>query len=211
MRYVLLLPVLFYACACFSQSRVGVFENHVDVGNPKLKGAAAYLEPDQSYLLKGSGYNIWFERDEFHFAYNKMKGDFILTANFEFFDNEGDPHRKVGWMVRESLDKGAVHVSAVAHGDGLTVMQWRVSRDANMRDPEDEIFFPEKDIQVIQLERSGKKFAMYVGKTGELLQLVGTHEMELMSDEVLAGLFICSHNEDVVEQARVWNVKITNR
>jgi Tol biopolymer transport system component len=32
--------------------------------------------------------------------------------------------------------------------------------------------------------------------------------MATLPDEVLAGLFICSHNESVVEQARVWNVRI---
>jgi len=41
-----------------------------------------------------------------------MTGDFILTANFEFIGNKGDNHRKYGWMIRESLDDAAAHVSA---------------------------------------------------------------------------------------------------
>ena len=202
--------ILFLVCFQIgnAQDRVGIFENHADVGNPKLAGSAVFNESDQSYSLKGSGYNIWFERDEFHYAYNKIKGDFILTANFEFTGEGKDPHRKIGWMVRESTDKAAAHVSAVAHGDGLTVMQWRVLRGAFMRDPEDEIFSSMKNIQVIQLQRSGKKLTMRVAVPGEPLQTVGTHEMEWLKDEVLAGLFICSHKEDVVEQARIWNVKI---
>jgi Tol biopolymer transport system component len=32
--------------------------------------------------------------------------------------------------------------------------------------------------------------------------------MNDMPDEVFAGLFICSHNPDVLEEARVWNVRI---
>ena len=208
MKSFILIPLIFCFQLSYAQDRVGIFENHADIGNPKLLGSATCIEPGQSYILKGSGYNIWFERDEFHFTYNKIKGDFILTANFEFIGNAGDPHRKMGWMVRESTDKAAAHVSAVAHGDGLTVMQWRVLRGAFMRDPEDEIFSDIKNVQVIQLERSGKKFTMRVALPGEPLQTVGSHEMEWLKDEVLAGLFICSHKEDVVEQARVWNVKI---
>lgn len=208
MRYFLFILCLFCFQSSYAQKRVGVFENHVDVGNPKLAGGAAFVASDKSYELKGSGYNIWFERDEFHFLYNKIKGDFILTANFEFVGKGNDPHRKIGWMVRESLDKGAAHVSAVAHGDGLTVMQWRVSKDANMRDPQDELFFPGKHLQIIQLARSGKRFTMKVANTGERLQTVGSYEAKSMQDEVFAGLFICSHKEDVVEQARVFNVKI---
>ena len=209
MRYTLFILILFCFQTIHAQKRVGVFENHVDVGDPKLKGAATYIAADKSYTLKGAGYNIWFERDEFHFAYNKIKGDFTLTANFEFIGKGNDPHRKIGWMIRESLDKGAVHVSAVAHGDGLTVMQWRMAKDANMRDPQDEIFFPGKNIQVIQLARSGKRFTMKVSNQGDRLQTVGSCEMKSMKDEVFAGLFICSHKEDIVEQARIWNVKIT--
>ena len=208
MRNPLFILFLFCFQLSYAHDRVGVFENHADIGSPKLPGSAAFIEPEQSYILKGSGYNIWFERDEFHFAYNKIKGDFILTANFEFIGNGSNAHRKIGWMVRESTDKAAAHISAVAHGDGLTVMQWRVLRGAFMRDPEDEIFSSMKNVQVIQLERSGKKFTMRVALAGEPLQIVGIHEMEWLRDEVLAGLFICSHKEDVVEQARVWNVKI---
>ena len=122
---------------------VGIFEDHTDVGNPKHAGTrAVYDESSQTYTLKGAGYNIWFERDEFHYAYKKIKGDFILTANFAFVGKGIDPHRKIGWMVRESLDDNASHISAVVHGDGLTVMQWRLLKGAFMRDPQDEIFAP---------------------------------------------------------------------
>ncbi len=203
--------LLFCVNACFGQERVGIFDNHTDVGSPKLAGSTVFTQSDQTYSLKGSGYNIWFERDEFHYAYNKIKGDFILTANFEFIGTGMDPHRKIGWMIRESTDKSAAHISAVAHGDGLSVMQWRVLRGAFMRDPEDEIFSTVKNVQVIQVERSGKKFTMRVSQLGEPFITVGTHEMEWLKEEVLAGLFICSHNEGVVEQAKVWNVKIDRR
>ena len=59
----------------------GIFENNKDIGNPKIKGSVSYNGQDQSYQLLGAGYNIWFNRDEFQYAYNKIKGDFILTAN----------------------------------------------------------------------------------------------------------------------------------
>ena len=67
-----------------AQNPVGIFSDHGDVGNPKNKGGATYNEQTQTYSIKGAGYNIWFERDEFHFAHQKLKGDFILTANFGF-------------------------------------------------------------------------------------------------------------------------------
>ena len=120
-----------------------------------------YMTPaSQTYQLSGSGYNIWFERDELQFAWKKIAGDFILTANFSFIGKGTDHHRKIGWMVRESLADNAAHMSAVAHGDGLTVLQWRVLKGAFMRDPQDEIFAAKKHYQVLQLERKGKKNAI---------------------------------------------------
>jgi hypothetical protein len=84
---------------------VGIFQANSDIGNPKKAGSAIYNQPDQTYTLKGGGYNIWFERDEFHFLFSKIKGDFILTANFEFVGKGTEAHRKTGWMVRESTDE----------------------------------------------------------------------------------------------------------
>jgi len=158
--------------------------------------------------MKGSGYNIWFNRDEFQYLYNKMSGDFTLTASFQLQGDTGNGHRKFGWMIRESEDEASVSINAVQHGDGLVVMQWRGQHGANMRDPEDEIFFPGKKIfQVIQLERKGKLITMRIGNPGEALQLVGSHEMSLPND-VLAGLFICAHDENRIEEVKVWDVKI---
>ena len=196
----------------FSQATsLGVFRYAADIGHPKNAGSSTYDAATKTYNLKGSGYNIWFNRDEFHYLYNKMKGDFVLTANFQFVsDTTGNAHRKVGWMIRESEDEAAVSINAVQHGDGLVVMQWRGKQGENMRDPEDEIFFPAKKIfQVIQLERKGKQIIMRIGNAGEPLQMVGSHEMPLQ-DAVLAGLFICSHDENKVEEVKVWDVKIEN-
>jgi Tol biopolymer transport system component len=204
-------PVLFFlfaGSAIAQKSPVGIFEDHVDVGKPKNPGSAQYDQNTQVYTISGAGYNIWFGRDEFHFLYNKIKGDFILTANFELVGKGTDPHRKIGWMIRGSLNENAAHASAVAHGDGLTVLQWRELPGALMRDPEDEIFFPKKNFQIIQLERIGKTITMRVAHKGEPLQTIGSHEMTSMPEEVFAGLYICSHNEAVVEQARIWNVRI---
>ena len=190
------------------KTSTGVFTNSADIGNPGLRGSSVYDTSDQSYSLKGSGYNIWFERDEFYFLYNKIKGDFILTANFEFKGTGTNAHRKIGWMVRESTDEKSSHISAVLHGDGLTVMQWRNASGVAMRDPEDELFAKGSAFNIIQIERSGKKFIMRAAHTGEPLEVIGSHEMENLPDDILAGLFICSHDPDVTEEATMWNVRI---
>jgi Tol biopolymer transport system component len=111
-------------------------------------------------------------------------------------------------MIRESTDEKASHISATLHGDGLTVLQWRVSAGATMRDPQDELFAEGKAYNIVQLERSGKTITMRAAHTGEPFETIGINEMGNMPDEVLAGLFICSHNPDVIEEAKIWNVRI---
>ena len=170
MKFAISLLLLMIALNNLAQQPVGVFTNHRDVGNPKHPGNTRYIENEQVYLLKGAGYNIWFNRDEFHYAYKKIGGDFILTANFAFSDTTGDPHKKIGWMVRASADEDAASMNAVVHADGLVALQWRALRGAFMRDPEDEIFFYKKTVvQTIQLERKGRKFIMRVASAGEPL------------------------------------------
>jgi len=210
MKYLIILISMWtsFNAVNAQNNQVGVFQNNSDIGNPKRTGSSAYNQSSQDYILSGGGYNIWFERDEFHYLFNKIKGDFILTANFEFIGKGTEAHRKTGFMVRETTDEKSVHISATLHGDGLTVMQWRMSAGAAMRDPQDEIFASDSAYNVIQIERNGKRITMRAAHTGKPLDIIGSHEMENLSDEVLAGPFICSHNPDVSEQVKIWNVRI---
>ncbi|MDH5381072.1 MAG: DUF5050 domain-containing protein [Cyclobacteriaceae bacterium] len=192
----------------FSQEKYGVFDTSADIGNSVIKGKTEFLSKGQEYKMTGSGYNIWFERDEFQYAYKKVKGDFILTAQFSFEGKGADPHRKTGWMVRESADDNAAHVSAVLHGDGLTVMQWRKLKGAFMRDPQDEIFAPKAGYDFMQLERKGNTYIMRAAHIGEPLQVIGSETFLDMPDEVLVGLFVSSHNADAAETALIKNVRI---
>jgi TolB protein len=208
MKKILLFLGVILSGFASAQNPVGEFTDHLDIGNPKKAGAVDYDESTQTYTLKGGGYNIWFGRDEFHYAYKKITGDFLLTANFEFVGEGTDPHRKIGWMLRATTDADAAHYSAVVHGDGLTTLQWRLLKGAFMRDPEDEIFAPKKKYQIIQLERIGKKVTMRAAHPGEPLQTIGSAEMLGMPDQVLVGIFLSAHQETGLEEAKVWNVRV---
>ena len=76
-----------------------------------------------------------------------------------------------------------------------------------MRDPEDEIRFSKKKIQIIQIERAGRDYIMRVAAVGEPLQEVGRYALTSLADDVLVGLFISAHNENVIEEAKAWEKK----
>jgi len=206
---ILLSGFVILSCTRNVPTGAGVFLYSADIGNPLKKGSATYNEADQSYSIKGGGYNIWFERDEFYFLYNKIKGDFVVTANFEFVGEGQNIHRKYGWTARESLDEKSIHMTAaVHHNTGLTILQWRPSYGAVMRDPEDELFADSSHYNIIQLERVGNLFTMRVAHTGQPFEVIGSHELPNMPEEALVGLFVCAHEADALEEARVWNVRI---
>jgi TolB protein len=206
----IILTGLFPAGQALAQHPVGIFENHQDIGDPKLAGDASYDEATQTYNLKGAGDNIWFNHDEFQFVYKKLKGDFILTADFAF---TGDTvaavgHRKIGWMIRQTTDAGSASANACKHIDGLVVLQWRPYNGMFMRDPEEERFYSKKGGQTIQMERIGNTITMKIAHPGEPLQIVGTCETDALDKDVLAGIYICSHDSAKTATAKVWNVRI---
>ena len=187
-----------------AQSAVGIFTGSQDIGSGVKAGAATYLPATQQYVLSGAGRNIWAKQDEFRYAYQKIKGDFLLYARAEFVGRNGvEAHRKLGWMVRQTLDANSPHVSAAEHGDGLTSLQSRKTAGAVT----EEIRSKTTYATILQLERKGNTYTMRVAPYG---QPFATEQTTLdLGDEVYVGLFVGSHNADVAETAVFRDVRIS--
>jgi len=200
-------------CCCLVQfvfpqeNLIGIFEFNEDVGNPKIAGRAQYDKDTQAYTITGAGYNIWGQRDEHRYLYNKVGGDFIATANFEFEGNK-NTHRKTGWMARATEDATSAMVGGFLHGDGLTAGQWRERKGAEMRSPQNDVWAPKRFYGIIQLERNGNTFIVRAAHAGEPLQQISSKQLDNMPEEVLLGVVVSSHDVDVTETAKVWNVRI---
>jgi len=182
---------------------IGQFLNNTDVGSVKHEGSVLYDEKNQTYTIEGSGTNMWFGEDEFHFLWLPLKGDFILRAEAKFLGEGVDPHRKMGWIIRNDLNTGAAHVNACVHGDGLTSLQFRRKEGADTEELRSSDSLPD----VIQLERKGNTYLMSTCTHGKPFQIVKVQDIQL-KDEVLAGLYVCSHNPEVIEKAVFRNVRI---
>jgi hypothetical protein len=182
---------------------VGVFDQHGDIGAVGLPGTATYESESQEYMLASSGTNMWGDHDEFHFAWKRVSGDFIIQAFTGFLGGGIDPHRKMGLVVRASLDPKSPHVNACRHGSGLTSLQFRRTEGATT----EEIRFKISDPDVLQLERAGRKFTMSAAHFGETYTSQVFDEIEL-PDTVYVGLYVCSHNNSVVERGVFRNVRL---
>ena len=184
---------------------LGDFEAHGDVGQPAIAGYATWNAASQVYTLSAGGVNIWAKRDEFQYAYRRMKGDFIVQARVEFVGKGVDPHRKAGIMVRKTLDHDSAYVDGVIHGDGLTSLQYRKASGEDTAQIE---MAAAKGADVIQLERRGNLFIFSAARFGEPLEVTEYKEAVDVPAEAFVGLFLSSHNAAVKETAIFRNVRV---
>ncbi|HUQ12580.1 MAG TPA: hypothetical protein VM146_19900 [Steroidobacteraceae bacterium] len=210
MKNLMILGALLALSATVSASPnggpLGDFEAHADVGSPKIGGDATYNAASQVYTLSAGGLNIWAKRDEFQFAYRRMRGDFIVQAQVEFVGKGVDPHRKAGIMARASIaDFDSAYVDGALHGDGLTSMQYRKAKGEDTAQFE----MPDaKGANVIQLERRGNVFIFSAARFGEPLQVQEYKDATNVPEEAYVGLFLSSHNPEVKETAIFRNVRV---
>jgi hypothetical protein len=200
--YIFIVALSVYTQSHAQQHPLGIFDAQTDIGNVLHKGSVVFNEKTQDYTVTGAGGNIWGRHDGFQFLYVKLKGDFILRANAAFISQSREAHRKIGWMVRSTLDSTSAFIDAVVHGNGLASLQSRKTAG----DTVTEMRSPTEAPDVIQLERKGKTYIMSVAKSGDLFT---EQQQELdLGDDVYVGLFVCAHNAVAVEKAVFNNVRV---
>ncbi|MGF7140425.1 TolB family protein [Roseimarinus sediminis] len=174
----------------------GIFDQQNNIGSPSLNGFAHYDAGTDRYHLSGAGKNIWDQEDEFFFLSKEIDGDFILRASLKFEGDGVNPHRKIGIMLRESLTAGSAHINGVLHGDGLTSLQYRSTDGATTEELKAPVMHPD----LIQLQRRGNTIILSAAARGETFTSIQIDDLELNNTAQL-GIFICSHEADVVEEA----------
>jgi TolB protein len=191
------------ARAADAPGQVGAFESHGDVGGVGIPGTAAYDGDLQEYAVSSSGTNMWTDHDEFQFVWRRVKGDFILQASTEFLGAGSNPHRKMGLIVRASLDPRSPHVNACRHGSGLAALQFRRGQGG----PTEEVRLKVDNPDMLQLERSGGRFTMSAARFGDTYTSQDLEGAGL-PDEVYVGLYVCAHDNAVVEKGIFRNVRL---
>ena len=199
----------FGARVCGAQARVGgigVFDGQTDVGAVSPPGVARFDSASNLYTVQASGANMWSTLDAFHFVWKKVSGDVSLTADMTFPSTAGkpSPHRKAALMFRQTLDDDGVYIDAAQHGSGMTALQYRRERGATTQDIELNIESP----RLVQLEKRGDTITMFLSNHGEPVHQVGASVRLHLEGQFYAGIAVCSHNKDVVEQAEFSNVKV---
>ena len=202
MKAPAILAALALAVAC-TQAPGQIFTESTDVGSVSIPGSFSYDSSAGTYALTGAGVNLWNDTDACFLVWKKVEGDFVLSGEVSFEGEGVNPHRKIGFMIRESLDPHSRYADIAIHGDGLTSLQYRRQTDSlTLEETADKT---SKGITPIRFTRKGSTLSMCTG------DLAGEDDAEISLDlpaECVVGLYICSHEEDLTETAYFRNVRL---
>jgi TolB protein len=191
-----------------ASSRLGLFESQSDVGNVLHAGSAEFDANTKAYTVSGSGENMWFAKDEFHFVWKKISAeDLTLTAGISILGATGNGHRKGVLMIRQSLDNDAAYVDAARHGDGLTSLQFRETKGATTHEIESNVSAP----GTLRIEKRGNYFYLWIGADDGDLQFAGGSAWVEMRAPFYVGIGVCAHDKEAVEKVAFTNVEIDTK
>jgi hypothetical protein len=213
-----------FATSSRAQNSIGIFDNHSDVGTVLHPGSANYDAAKNTYTLTGSGENMWTTHDEFQFAWKKVSGDVQLTADVSFANTNGNEHKKAVLVFRQSLDTDSVYVDIALHGNGLLALQYREEKRgttsevksassaiANVTFVSGKNEYPIKvATALLRLTRRGNYAYMSLvaqGPGGTSIYDGESIRIPLEGD-FYAGIGVCAHDKDAVEQASFSNVEL---
>ncbi len=195
-----------FAFGADQPASLGQFDAQTDIGSSVRPGTAEFDAAKDAYTVSGGGLNMWANTDAFHFVWKKLSGDFSVTAEVRVTSGatDGNPHRKAGLVVRQTLEPESPYVDVILHGSGLTAMQFRATPGGTTQEVNTDVTAP----AVLRLERHGDVFEMWLaGAHGEAPRKIGSTGVALR-DPVYVGLAVCAHDAGRMETAVFSNVKV---
>lgn len=183
------LLIVFLTINLMALSQKSFFPEAKNVGDPAISGKMLYNPESQTYEVTGAGTNMWLDKDEFFFAARKVNSDFILTSKVEITTKTGNMHRKMGLMIRQSMDANSPYADIVLHADGLLSLQYRSKQGAIT----EEVKFTEVGAQYLQLEKKGSKILARIAQSQQALTTAKEIELPIEAP-FWVGLVACSHD-----------------
>ena len=204
-------PLLILICALFlagtmsslagaqtPPAKTGLFEDHADVGTVLHPGSVEYDASKQTYVVTGSGENMWFATDAFHFVWKKVSDNVSLTADISFANTGGNAHKKAVLMFRQSLDPDSVYADVALHGNGMTALQYRDEKGTTTREVQSNLSAPAR----LRIVKQGDYVYLWLAVAGGDLKVAGASVRLPLQGTFYVGIGVCSHDKDVSGEGR---------
>ncbi len=174
----------------------------VDIGQPSVAGSVEVAAG--SCVVKASGLDIWYARDQFRLVYLKVSGDFEAVARIKSLEAT-HLWTKAGLMARQSTDASSSHAFPFVTPEQGSCFQWR--RAAGGPSEPDGDGTPYSGLPMyLKLVRKGNEFSSFRSKDGKAWE--ENHSIECpsavnfpMKDPILVGLAVTSHSPGMLTTA----------
>ncbi len=203
-RFAALATLLAFALPSLPAAHLGLFTDHTDIGPVQRPGTVAYEAATRTYTVGGSGANMWFAHDEFHFVWKKTSGNTALSAAIDFTGAGTNGHRKAILMIRQSLAPDSAYVDAALHADGLTSLQFRETAGGNTAEIQAPLNAPRR----LRLEKIGDWAYLLAGPAEGPLTPTGASIQLPFTGDFYVGIGVCAHDADEFETVAFTNVEI---
>jgi len=203
----------FYSEAEYDLGGISLNANGADTLRVFVAGQApAFVETaDGTIVMSAIGDDIWNAADQCRYVYRQLTGDGSMTARVDSLDGASSTWAKAGAMIRQSTEAGAINTfMAMTGGDGAgaTYQQRMVADDVSVSQHtyDDGPFAPPYWVRVT---REGNTLLGYTSPDGETWTPRGDVITLAMTDPVLIGLALTSHNTAATTSAVFSNISFT--
>jgi hypothetical protein len=186
----------------------GIFEGVSEIGGPLVAGSSSFDQTNGTYRITSSGYNIWYQRDEFRFLWKRMSGDVSFAADVRFEKPEPHSDRKLVLVIRQSLDDDSKEAVTAEHGSGMVHLAQRPERGAQTSDMSYVFGGQLKGVmaQRLGIEKHGDQIRLFISLKGEPMQPLGPPIKLPFAGPFYVGLGFCPHLADQVDTGLFSNV-----
>jgi len=198
-------PDNFHRETITENKKIGIFKGQSDVGAALVPGSSSYNPKTKEYTIASAGYNIWYNRDEFRYLWNKMSGDISFATDIKFLD-EGYNDRKISLVIRQNLEDDAKEIMATQHGIGTMHMVKRAEKGLKIK----KVDSAKIKAQRIGIQKQGNVYTMFYSENGEPMKQLGDTMHLNLKEPFYVGVGFCSHQPDVVKSCMISNVLLEN-
>ncbi|MDI6450486.1 carbohydrate binding domain-containing protein [Anaerobaca lacustris] len=174
--------------------------------------APAFVEmADGTILMNAIGNDIWDNADQFRYVYKNLSGNGSITARVDMLDVSPDMWVKGGVMIRQNADPGAVNVfmAMTGSGGGGSTFQQRMTAGGASVSQHTYTDGPFTAPYWVRVTREDNTLRGYTSPDGENWTQRGDTIALAMTDPVLIGLALTSHNVNQATSAQFSNVAFT--
>jgi hypothetical protein len=188
--------------------------NGADTLSLYFRGRAAGFADNGNgtFTMSASGTDVWNNGDQFRFAYKSLNGDGSIVARVDSIVNT-NVWAKGGVMIRQSIDPGSTHafmpITAGGSGAGNGASFQRRLTAAGASTNDDNAAPAVAAPYWVKVERKGNSFTGSISADGKTWKQLGTAQTITMTNPVLIGLAVTSHDAALTTTAEISNVSTT--